>query len=378
MTRAHLKLSDFDDMVRNGTLEVDGKIVVRTPTDWINQNRAASAAAKTARSEDDEANKHVEHAAFDAGVELNVSKAAIDPVWNLPEIARRFGVSEGTLRCVVPSLLLVLVVVVVVAVVAVVVISTRLTRSSSSSLQSVLVRGVRRRPPRAAYPSRHQDVPAADRWQHGLHRASSLPISAADGNQLIEKSLTPFSFSLPLLLPPSPSSPPSTHPTPSSPSSPSRPLVAVRQPGPHRQPRNRDHRARPRRVQRLGRLQLGRVHVQALLDVRHRGGCQVRAARRCRHRRLLPVRSLSLSLSLLPVSVHSKLTCDAPLAARRVVRSARSSSTSCTTRASARVTTPPTTSAGRPTSPASRVRLASSPPLYATLRVLLESRACRR
>ncbi|KPV73268.1 uncharacterized protein RHOBADRAFT_17093, partial [Rhodotorula graminis WP1] len=56
MTRAHLKLSDFDDMVRNGTLEVDGKIV------------------------------------------LNVSKAAIDPVWNLPEIARRFGVSEGTLR----------------------------------------------------------------------------------------------------------------------------------------------------------------------------------------------------------------------------------------------------------------------------------------
>jgi len=78
-------------MVRAGTLEVDGKVVVRTPTDWINQNRAASAAAKTARADDDVANKHVEHVAFDAGVELNVSKAAIDPVWNLPEVARRFG-----------------------------------------------------------------------------------------------------------------------------------------------------------------------------------------------------------------------------------------------------------------------------------------------
>ncbi|TNY22030.1 GTP cyclohydrolase II [Rhodotorula diobovata] len=98
MTRAHIKLNDFDDMVRAGTLEVDGKVVVRTPTDWINQNRAASAAAKTARADDDVANKHVEHVAFDAGVELNVSKAAIDPVWNLPEVARRFGVAEGTLR----------------------------------------------------------------------------------------------------------------------------------------------------------------------------------------------------------------------------------------------------------------------------------------
>ncbi|GAA5822512.1 hypothetical protein JCM3770_002443, partial [Rhodotorula araucariae] len=98
VTKAHIKLNDFDAMVRAGTLEVDGKVVVRTPTEWINQNRAESAAAKTARAEDDAAAKPIEHTAFDAGVELNVSKAAVDPVWYLPGIAERFGVSEGTLR----------------------------------------------------------------------------------------------------------------------------------------------------------------------------------------------------------------------------------------------------------------------------------------
>lgn len=98
ITRAHIKLNDFDEAVRAGELEVDGKIVVRTPTDWINQNRANSAAAKTAREADDVAAQHMAHAGFDAGVEINVSKVACENVWYLPGVAERFGVSEGTLR----------------------------------------------------------------------------------------------------------------------------------------------------------------------------------------------------------------------------------------------------------------------------------------
>ncbi|GAA5863486.1 hypothetical protein JCM8547_007259 [Rhodosporidiobolus lusitaniae] len=98
VTRAHIKLNDFDDAVRAGTLEVDGKVVVPTPTEWINQNRATSAAAKTARTDDDEAAKKRADAQFDAGVELNVSKAAVEPVWYLPGIAERFNITEGALR----------------------------------------------------------------------------------------------------------------------------------------------------------------------------------------------------------------------------------------------------------------------------------------
>ncbi|SCV74786.1 BQ2448_7815 [Microbotryum intermedium] len=98
ITKAHIKLLDMDEAVRSGALEVDGKIVVKTPTEWINANRAASAAAKTKRDEHDIAAQHIEHAAFDAGVELNVNKAALEPVWYLPGIAQRFGISEGTLR----------------------------------------------------------------------------------------------------------------------------------------------------------------------------------------------------------------------------------------------------------------------------------------
>jgi hypothetical protein len=86
-------LNDFDEAVRAGTLEVDGKIIVPTPTEWINQNKAASAAAKTGRAEDDEAAKKVANAGFDAGVELNVSKAAVEPVWYLPGIAERCAFS---------------------------------------------------------------------------------------------------------------------------------------------------------------------------------------------------------------------------------------------------------------------------------------------
>lgn len=84
VTKAHIKLIDMDEAVRSGSLEVDGKIVVKTPTEWINANKAASAEAKSARAEDDAASKATLYSNFDAGVELNVSKAALEPVWYLP------------------------------------------------------------------------------------------------------------------------------------------------------------------------------------------------------------------------------------------------------------------------------------------------------
>lgn len=79
-----IKLIDIDEAVRSGSLEVDGSIVVNCPTEWIAKNKAESTAAKTTREATDEAGKKVPYAAYDAGVELNVSKVAIEPVWWLP------------------------------------------------------------------------------------------------------------------------------------------------------------------------------------------------------------------------------------------------------------------------------------------------------
>ena len=84
ITKAHLKLNDFDEAVRAGTLQVDGKIVVNTPTDWIKQNREATEAGRTARSDDDAAGVKSLSGTSDAGVELNTSKIAFEPVWYLP------------------------------------------------------------------------------------------------------------------------------------------------------------------------------------------------------------------------------------------------------------------------------------------------------
>lgn len=57
MTMAEMEMS-----VKNGTLEVDGKIVVNSRGD------------------------------------LAVSKAALEPVWYLPGVAKRFGIEESLLR----------------------------------------------------------------------------------------------------------------------------------------------------------------------------------------------------------------------------------------------------------------------------------------
>ncbi|KAJ3319724.1 Uracil-regulated protein 1 [Blyttiomyces sp. JEL0837] len=62
ITKAHMKLVEMEDAVRKGRLKVDGKVVVNEMGD------------------------------------LMVTKGAVEPVWWLPGIARRFGVDEATLR----------------------------------------------------------------------------------------------------------------------------------------------------------------------------------------------------------------------------------------------------------------------------------------
>ncbi|MEO1743575.1 MAG: GTP cyclohydrolase II [Cyanobacteria bacterium J06629_9] len=61
ITKAHINIPELQDVVARGDLQVDGKILKE-------------------------------------GGELVVTKAAIEPVWYLPGIAKRFGVSEGDLR----------------------------------------------------------------------------------------------------------------------------------------------------------------------------------------------------------------------------------------------------------------------------------------
>ncbi|KAJ7170725.1 cyclohydrolase [Mycena crocata] len=71
VTRAHIKMSELDDAVRRGDLVVDGKVVLNSrPLPGVDA----------------------------PGVEVTVSKAAVEPVWHLPGVAERFGISEPLLR----------------------------------------------------------------------------------------------------------------------------------------------------------------------------------------------------------------------------------------------------------------------------------------
>ena len=62
LTRAHIKLPDVEAAIAKGTVTVDGHVVL---------------------------NKQGE---------IEVTKAAVDPVWDLPGVAARFNVDEGGLR----------------------------------------------------------------------------------------------------------------------------------------------------------------------------------------------------------------------------------------------------------------------------------------
>ncbi|KAI0662193.1 GTP cyclohydrolase N terminal-domain-containing protein [Cubamyces menziesii] len=77
VTRAHMKLSEIDEAVRKGSLQVDGKILLKSQP-LVNADGTQST--------------------DDPGVEISISKAAVEPVWYLPGVAERFGISEGLLR----------------------------------------------------------------------------------------------------------------------------------------------------------------------------------------------------------------------------------------------------------------------------------------
>ncbi|KAI1180931.1 GTP cyclohydrolase N terminal-domain-containing protein [Nemania sp. FL0916] len=62
ITKAHMKLPELEESVRNGRLIPDGKVCLN------------------------------------AGGELAVTKFAVEPVWYLPGVAERFGIDEGVLR----------------------------------------------------------------------------------------------------------------------------------------------------------------------------------------------------------------------------------------------------------------------------------------
>ncbi|KAH9057481.1 GTP cyclohydrolase N terminal-domain-containing protein [Lactarius vividus] len=77
ITKAHIKLSEIDESSRGGAIVVDGKIVLESAP-LLNADGTTSTA--------------------NPGVEINVSKAAVEPVWYLPGVAERFKISESLLR----------------------------------------------------------------------------------------------------------------------------------------------------------------------------------------------------------------------------------------------------------------------------------------
>ncbi len=62
ITKAHMQLAEIEAMVKDGSIPIDGKVVL------------------------------------DIKGQLMVTKGAVEPVWFLPGIAKRFGVDEITLR----------------------------------------------------------------------------------------------------------------------------------------------------------------------------------------------------------------------------------------------------------------------------------------
>ncbi|KAF5342889.1 hypothetical protein D9758_015406 [Tetrapyrgos nigripes] len=83
VTRAHsIKLSELDEAVRRGEIDVDGKIVMK--------NRPAK--------REDGSESESESESIDPGGEVAVSKAAVEPVWYSPGAPGRFGISETLLR----------------------------------------------------------------------------------------------------------------------------------------------------------------------------------------------------------------------------------------------------------------------------------------
>ncbi|KAF9646291.1 hypothetical protein BDM02DRAFT_3118871 [Thelephora ganbajun] len=77
VTKAHIKLSELDESSRKGNLVTDGKVILKSRP-LLNPDGTESDA--------------------DPGIEVFTSKAAVEPVWYLPGVAERFGISETLLR----------------------------------------------------------------------------------------------------------------------------------------------------------------------------------------------------------------------------------------------------------------------------------------
>ncbi|KZO97095.1 hypothetical protein CALVIDRAFT_545299 [Calocera viscosa TUFC12733] len=94
VTKAHIKMSEIDEAARLGRLPLDGKIVL--------QSRPLEIPKEVLKDPSmDPHQVSVEgymEKVLDPGVELNVSKAAVEPVWFLPGVAARFGITEQLLR----------------------------------------------------------------------------------------------------------------------------------------------------------------------------------------------------------------------------------------------------------------------------------------
>jgi hypothetical protein len=70
ITKAHMKMSEIDEAARKGDIPVDGKIVLKS---------------QPAHNKDGSVSEEY------SGVEINISKAAVEPVWYMPGVAERFG-----------------------------------------------------------------------------------------------------------------------------------------------------------------------------------------------------------------------------------------------------------------------------------------------
>lgn len=79
-TKAHLKLAELDEAVAEGRLLIDGKIVTKSPGAWA--EASAETAIKAAGGNWDEMSPEdrQREAAKKAGVEVAVTKAAVEPV----------------------------------------------------------------------------------------------------------------------------------------------------------------------------------------------------------------------------------------------------------------------------------------------------------
>ena len=91
ITRAHLKIAELDDAMRQGRLKVDGTIVIHSAT-------ATKATDSSSNRLDNHVQATLNSMISDTGIEVNVSKVAYENVWYLPGVAHRLEVTENSLR----------------------------------------------------------------------------------------------------------------------------------------------------------------------------------------------------------------------------------------------------------------------------------------